>query len=610
MIKKVKELLEEAKKEAERIKAEILKHGKEPLLVIAGPGTGKSTTLAERAAFLVDQKDVPPDKVYLLSFTNASASDLREKLKNKTDKASEISLSTVHKLANKILKENYKNKYYISDFTDDLIIIKDAYPTKSYKELKNFLRKINKKIATLEKKVDERYNKIKNFYKSFNFYEITAKVIDLLENVPFSLAKYQNKIEYLIVDEYQDLNPLDQKFIQLLSSSNKIGLAICGDDDQSIYGFRYAFPNRIVRNFYSGKFTNKMMGYCWRSPQAIIEVSRPIIEMVDKELNINRVPKSLYGQITHDKVKIISLPSATDKKNKEAEWIANKIKDIISKARKKDKEYKILVLASEREITKELKLLLEDANIPVKSWRKRILKLRKCKLLYHGLRFIRESKDNFSVRAIIHLLQKNINLSKIVDLAIDEKKSLWSIIKEKSPPQLSAFIKIFKTLEIIGKEVDLIQILEKVRDTFRIDKTSEEYKKIEEMAKSAKNIDDLLSTIATEYLDIENYEVEGLIENRQIVEIMTMHSSKGLSADSVFIMGMENQFIPRTKLTPDNIRLFYVALTRSRGKLFITFVRSRRTRLARGQYKRKRSIFIDEILKNSDKKYFKYERLS
>ncbi|GAG73141.1 unnamed protein product, partial [marine sediment metagenome] len=229
MIEKVKELLEEAKKEAERIKAEILKHGKEPLLVIAGPGTGKSTTLAERAAFLVDQKDVPPAKVYLLSFTNASASDLREKLKNKTDKASEISLSTVHKLANKILKENYKNKYYISDFSDDLIIVKDAYPTKSYQELKNFLRKINKKIATLEKKVDERYDKIKNFYKAFNFYEITDKVIDLLETVPFSLAKYQNKIEYLIVDEYQDLNPLDQKFIQLLSSSNKIGLTICGD---------------------------------------------------------------------------------------------------------------------------------------------------------------------------------------------------------------------------------------------------------------------------------------------------------------------------------------------------------------------------------------------
>ncbi|GAH23101.1 unnamed protein product, partial [marine sediment metagenome] len=77
--------------------------------------------------------------------------------------------------------------------------------------------------------------------------------------------------------------------------------------------------------------------------------------------------------------------------------------------------------------------------------------LRKCKLLYHGLRFIRESKDNFSVRAIIHLFQKNINLSEIVDLAIDERKSLWSIIKEKSPPQLSAFIKIFKTLEIIGR---------------------------------------------------------------------------------------------------------------------------------------------------------------
>ncbi len=607
---KAKHRLEESQKEARKTNIEILNHDKTPLLIIAGPGTGKSTKVAERTAFLVDHKGVSPDKIYLLSFTNASANDLRKKLEEKTNKASKIFLSTVHRLTNKILRENSENNYYISDFADDMIIAKDAYPTKSYQELINFLRTINEKTANLRRETDDQYDKIKNFYKTFNFYEITAEVVNLLEAVPQILEIYQNKIEYLIVDEYQDLNITDQKFVQLLSSLKDVGLTICGDDDQSIYEFRYASPDGIVKNFYSEEFTNKKMCYCWRSPRSVIEVSRPIIEMIDKELGIPRIPKPLFGQVTQDKVEILSLPSATEKRNKEAEWVAQKINDLLSEAKGKGKKYRILVLAAERGITDELKLILKGTGIPVKSWRKRILKLKKSKLLYYGLRFIQEPKDNFAARAIIDLLQKNISLSGIVNLAIDREKSLWNIINEKSPSQIRSSIKILKTLETIDRKTEPMKIIEQVGEIFKIAKMDEEYKKIEELAESAEDINSLLANIVTEYLDIESYKAESPIENEQIVEIMTMHSSKGLTADCVFIMGAENEFIPGIKLTPDKIRLFYVALTRSREKLFITFVRSRGTKLARGQYIRNPSVFINKILNNVDQRYWKYEKLS
>ncbi|KPJ57213.1 hypothetical protein AMJ49_01205 [Parcubacteria bacterium DG_74_2] len=602
--------LEEAQKEAGKINNEILNHNKSPLLIVAGPGTGKSTKVAERTAFLIDHKGVPPDKIYLLSFTNASANDLREKLEKKTKRASEILLSTVHGLANKILRENSKDNYYISDFLDDMIIAKDAYPTKSRQELKDFLRMRNKSVANSKKEDNQQYDKIKNFYKSFNFYEITAKVVNLFETEPQILKKYQNKIEYLIVDEYQDLNIADQKFIQLLSSSENTGLTICGDDDQSIYGFRHASPKGMVENFYSGNFTNKKMCCCWRSPTSIIEVSRPIIEMAEKELDIRRIPKLLFGEDTQDKVEIISIPSATKRQNKEAIWVAEKIKDLLSEAKEKGEKYRILVLASQREITNELKLILKDAKIPLKSWRRRILKLKKPKLLYYGLRFIQESQDNFAVRAIINLLQGNIALSEIVNLAIDKRESLWDVIKEESPPKIRNSIKMLKILETIDRNMEPVKIIDKIGDILEIAKMDKGYKKIEELAKSSENINYLLTSIANEYLDVESSEVESPIEDEQFVEIMTMHSSKGLTADCVFIMGAENEFIPGIQLTPDNIRLFYVALTRSKGKLFITFVRSRQTQLARGQNIRNRSVFVNKILENVNQRYWKYEKLS
>jgi len=601
---------EEAKKEAEKTNTEILNQGKTPLLIVAGPGTGKSTKLAERAAFLLNHRGVPPDKIYLLSFTNASANDLKEKLEKETDRASEIFLSTVHGLANKILRDNSNDNYYISDFLDDMIIAKDAYPTKFHQELEDFLKMRNKNAANLKKEGDEQYDKMKNFYKSFNFYEITAKVVNLFETEPQILKRYQNKIEYLIVDEYQDLNIADQKFIQLLSSSENTGLTICGDDDQSIYGFRHASPDGMVKNFYSGKFINKKMCCCWRSPTSIIEVSRPIIKMTEEKLDIRRIPKLLFGKDTPDKVEIISIPSATKKQNKEATWVAKKIKDLLSEAKEKSEKYRILVLASQREITDGLKLILKDAKIPLKSWRKRILKLKNPKLLYYALRFIREPKDNFAVRAIINLLQGNIVLSEIVNLAIDKRKSLWDVIKEESPPQIRNSIQTLKILETIDRNTEPVKIIDKIGDILDIAKIDKGYKKIEELAKSSENINYLLTNISNEYLDVESFEVESPIENEQFVEIMTMHSSKGLTADCVFIMGAENEFIPGTKLTPDNIRLFYVALTRSKGKLFITFVRSRQTQLARGKNIRSRSIFVNKILENVNQRYWKYEKLS
>lgn len=592
--------LKAVRQKAERTISEIVEHGKTPLLVIAGPGTGKSTTLAQRVAHLI-KKGIPPEKIHLLSFTNASTADLKEKLEKQTDQATRVSLSTVHGVANRILRENCESGYFVSSDADDLLILQDAYPTLSYNGRKEFLDRENKKYANLRSaSKDEKYSLLKRYYRSLNFYEITAGAVAVLQN-PTILAAYQKEIEHLIVDEYQDLNRADQKLIGLLAGGKSAGITICGDDDQSIYGFRFAAPEGIIELHKSGKFLNKTLEFCFRSPKCIIEAALPVINEITR-LGKARIPKNLYAEDTGETIEIISLPSVTRLRNKEAEWVLGKIKETLSSSPGVEK---ILVMASEPAIMKELKQMLKDEKIPFLSKREKLLGEKGAKELYYGLRLIRDRNDNMATRWVVELTQEKGNLSDFVNSMMKAKVPLQQGIldsEEKAGISKVTIDKLGRLLAISG-DLGPSEMVKAVGAVFNISPELLAFKKFIELAEDSKDLRELLNKVEREILDIESCGSED--EGKALIEIITMHSSKGLSCDVAFIMGAEETFIPKeTTPTADEVRLFYVALTRSR-KLFISFVRSRQTKAARGNYIRKRSSFVDSILSRVEGKHFK-----
>ena len=585
------------KQQAEKTIEEIKKHGKEPLLIVAGPGTRKSTTLAGRVARLI-KNGVDPKSIYLLSFTNASVKDLNDKLKAETKDADKVSLFTVHRLANQILRSNSSSKYFVSNEEDDLLMLKDCYPSLSYSERKDLLEEYNKKFATeTTARVDKKFAYyIKDFYKALNFYEITRRATKLLKDGQV-LNNYSKKFEYLIVDEYQDLNPSDQSIIELLSSNSRVGLTICGDDDQSIYGFRYANPKKLIELYSSGRFTVKKLEFCFRSPKSIVEAAHSIISL----LGSDRIQKNLYAEDSKNVVEIVPLPSATENKNKEAEWVATTIKKLI----RHPKVENILVLARELGIMSELKQILEQQNLPLKSKREKVLAHDEAKKIYYSIRLIENKTDNLAVRWIIELLEKNIDLSSTVSYAIKHHFSLVEALDKNNDSLKDDTERVIRELLTVDKEKDTEEILKLVRNLHQILPTDPSYLKFLELSKKAKNLQEIINKVESEFLDIEDYESDETSEAKKFIDIMTMHSSKGLTRDVVFIMGVEDEFIPKSgSLESDDVRLFYVALSRASKKLVITFVKSRRGRLARGKYKRKRSKFIDRILNSVDKKYY------
>lgn len=576
----------------EKPRARILEIGKEPLLIIGGPGTGKSALLANRSNSLIQKSLAEPQSIHVLSFNNASVRDLKEKIDyHKVPET--VKISTVHSLAYKIVQQNlaetgWKKDPNITDEIDDELILNDSL----YKGLS--LEEIYRNLAELNPLVDTRqFYEFKKFYNGFNFYEITRKAIRLLESNREIRNRYLAEIDFLIVDEYQDLNRADQKFIDLLTERNA-GLTICGDDDQSIYSFRYAFPDGIREKYNSGKFDVAKLEFSPRCPDFVVQIANYIRSKMS-----GSIPKVLKGMPRERKGVIMSLPSSTERINKEAEWVAEKIvqeKNEYLSNKSENEKYRILVLASEEDIYRDLMRILSKKRVDFSIRRPKILSRKLSREIYWALKFIERPNNNLALRWVLHRFGTNIDYNAVITKALELNLSLWDTVNQSDDKRGK---KICHELLSIGKEDRTSKILEKILKIYNIERNdSEDVNNLFEIAERSTTIKDLTKKIELGNLEPEEYVDSSQTQKSFTVELMTIHSAKGLTADVVFIMGLENGILPRAiqgHYKEEELRLFYVALTRTTNKLYMSLVRSRRGALARGGYARKQSKFIDII---------------
>lgn len=621
---------------------EAVYHTEGPLLILAGAGSGKTRVLTHRIAYLIAEKGVNPWNILAITFTNKAAQEMRERV----DKivgldGGSVWVSTFHSTCVRILRRHadrigYDNNFTIYDTDDQKTLIKDVcrrlnVDTKKYKE-RSLLAQISHAKDELvtpdemlmnaadfnEKKVAEIYREYQISLRrnnAFDFDDLIVKTVELFQNCGEVLESYQERFRYIMVDEYQDTNTAQFKFVSLLADKYR-NLCVVGDDDQSIYKFRGANIGNILgfeKVFPDAKVVRLEQNY--RSTQNILNAANQVIQN-----NMERKRKSLWTENAEgEKLHFRQFMNA----HEEAEYIVG---DISKKVREHDGEYRdfaILYRTNAQSRLFEEKFLM--ANIPYKLVGGVNFYARKeIKDLLAYLKTVDNARDDLAVRRIINVPKRGIGattLGRVQDYAAERGMSFYDALREadqipslgRAASKVEPFVTFIQTLrsklEYLSPSELLKDIIENTGyvEELRAEGTEEAEARIE-------NIDELITKVVTYEEENEEPTLSGFLEEVALVAdidsvdgddnqvlLMTLHSAKGLEFPYVYLAGMEDGIFPSymtiTADDPTEIeeerRLCYVGITRAMKDLTLTCAQQRMIR-GETQYN-KVSRFIKEI---------------
>ena len=622
-------------------------HTEGPLLILAGAGSGKTRVLTHRIACLMEEKGVNPWNILAITFTNKAAQEMRERVDKLVGMGAEsIWVSTFHSACVRILRRHidflgFDNHFAIYDTEDQKTVIKEVcrrlnIDTKIYKE-RTLMAKIShakdELISPEEMELnaggDFNEKKIAAVYKEYqatlrknnalDFDDLIVKTVELFQNCPDVLEYYQERFQYIMVDEYQDTNTDQFKFVSLLASKYQ-NLCVVGDDDQSIYKFRGANIGNILgfeKAFPGAKVIRLEQNY--RSTENILEAANRVIEN-----NTERKPKRLWTENgAGDKVHFRQFLNGFE----EAEYVVGEI----TKARRNgDCNYKdcaVLYRTNAQSRLFEEKFLL--ANVPYKIVGGINFYARKeIKDLLCYLKTVSNAKDDVAVRRILNVPKRGIGaatVSKVQDYAEYMQVSFYDALRvaEEIPS-------IGRSLSKINGFVDFIQSLRSKEEVYTVRELLEEVIRLtgyvdelraedtEEAKARIENIDELISKteMYQETMKAQNEpatlsgfleeialvaDIDSVDPNQDYVLLMTLHSAKGLEFPKVFLTGMEDGIFPGymtiSSGDPSDLeeerRLCYVGITRAMKELTLTCAQQR---MIRGETQFNRvSRFVREI---------------
>ena len=618
-----------------------------PLLILAGAGSGKTRVLTHRIAYLMDEIGVNPWNILAITFTNKAAQEMRERVDKLVGFGSEsIWVSTFHSACVRILRRHIDNLGYSTNFTiydtdDQKSVMKDVcrklnIDTKVYKE-RSLLAQISHakdELLTpddMELKAAGDYNmkKVASVYREYqatlrknnalDFDDLIVKTVELFQNCGAVLEYYQERFKYIMVDEYQDTNTAQFKFISLLAQKYE-NLCVVGDDDQSIYKFRGANIGNILgfeRIFPEAKVIRLEQNY--RSTQNILNAANRVISN-----NTERKVKTLWTENEEgSKVHFRQFFNAYE----EAEYVAGEI----SKAKRDGicsyRNCAILYRTNAQSRIFEEKFIA--ANIPYKLVGGVNFYARKeIKDLLCYLKTIDNARDDLAVQRIINVPKRGIGattLGRVQDYADNMGISLYEALRVaeevpsigRSASKIDSFVTFIQTLKSKAEALTVEEILQEVIDSTGY-VTELEAEDTDEARARIENIDELISkTVAyQEAMEEQNLpatlssfleevalvaDIDTVDPDQDYVLLMTLHSAKGLEFPYVFMVGMEDGIFPShmtisygdgSELEEER-RLCYVGITRAMKELTLTCAQQRMIR-GETQYNRV-SRFVREI---------------
>ena len=622
-------------------------HTEGPLLILAGAGSGKTRVLTHRIAYLIEDKGVNPFNILAITFTNKAAQEMRERVDRLTGAdGMSVWVATFHSTCVRILRRyidrlGYDNRFTIYDSDDQKTLMKEIcrklnIDTKKYKE-RSLLAQISHAKDEMispdememnaggdfnQKKVAQVYREYQTALKSNNaldFDDLLVKTVELFQNCGDVLESYQEKFRYIMVDEYQDTNTVQFKFVSLLAARYG-NLCVVGDDDQSIYKFRGANIGNILgfeRVFPDAKVIRLEQNY--RSTKNILNAANEVIAN-----NAARKEKRLWTENPEgEKLHFRQFMNGFE----EAEYV---IGDIAKKKREHLADYRecaILYRTNAQSRLFEEKCL--KANIPYKIVGGINFYARKeIKDLLCYLKTIDNSADDLAVRRILNVPKRGIGattVGRVQDYADYMNVSFYDALRvaEEVPSigrslnKIEGFVTFIQSLKSKAQAYSVTEILEEVIDlTGYVDELKAE--DTEESRARIENIDELISKTVSyeEAMKAEGREatLSGFLEeialiadidtvdpDQDYVLLMTLHSAKGLEFPYVYLAGMEDGMFPSSMCIfsddptdmEEERRLCYVGITRAMKELTLT---SARQRLVRGETQyNKVSRFVREI---------------
>ena len=582
------------------------------MLILAGAGSGKTKTITSRLAYLISQ-GIPANSTLTLTFTNKAALEMRNRalnLINQTKLDAYPLLCTFHKFGLLFLKFymselKRKNNFVIIDTDDKKKIIKKFQSDLSTSILANEISKMKNSLVSVEdalsnstlindyaKKESGFYQKVAKVYKE---YEDTLKNENLVDfddllGLPYKiLAKNRElceeisqKYRYIMVDEYQDTNELQFKLLEKLCLMHE-NLCVVGDDDQSIYGWRGARVENILN--FKDQFKNVTLIKLennYRSTQNILNTANNLIDC-----NQNRLGKKLIG--TKEKGEEVTLMESEDE-NYETNKISNAIKKLINSG---EELKNIAVLYRVNALSRALEDGLTKARIPYKMvGGMKFYERAEIKDMISYIRLILNPNDDFSLRRIINRpkrgvgaasLEKLENIAKNQNLPLFETLNNTSNLGKKSQLMLT---QLYEDILELKEKDNFYDIINELDETFKL---KEFYKELPEGDDKIANIDEFLAMLKDALVNEPNFDLEEFLNELSLqseqdnisedgISIMSVHASKGLEFNHLFVIGMEEGFFPligdHTDIEEER-RLAYVAITRAKKTLTLSYSNSR-----------------------------------
>ncbi|MDE7191466.1 MAG: UvrD-helicase domain-containing protein [Clostridia bacterium] len=584
------------------------------VLVLAGAGSGKTRVLTYRIAYLIEKEGVDPRNILAITFTNKAAGEMRERITQVTGRGG-MTISTFHSLCAKILRADiaklgdFNSNFSIYDDEDSKKVVARILKAMEVEDNKEYKKQIRWHISNAKNqalsakeyaprlkgepegeliaKVYERYEKELKENNALDFDDLLYKTLLLFATNKDVLDKYQTLFKYIHVDEFQDTNKIQYTLVRLLA--NKYGnIFAVGDDDQSIYGWRWADVSNIrkfTQHFPDCRIYKLEQNY--RSTKNILDVANKIIAN-----NPSRMDKTLWTD--GEKGDRVIYKSCYDEKA-EVNYVLEQITNLIYNEGYDYKDFAILVRANS--LTFNFENQLVSCNYPYRIiGGKKFFERKEVKDFLAYLRFISNPNDSESILRVINVPKRGIGDTAVQRLieacAISRMSLMQGILNVDSlplTPAIKSKIKVFAEVVAVLREranMPLADYIDFV-NTF-INFASQYDPKDEEDKNRLDNIDQLI-TLVKEYLKdnadskLDEFlqfislitDTDQTIEN--CITLATVHGVKGLEFKCCFIIGLEEGLFPSLREDDDQEerRIMYVAVTRAREKLYLTNAQSR-----------------------------------
>ncbi len=609
-MKDIFETLNEQQKEA-------VLYNEGPLLVFAGAGSGKTKVITYKIAYLVEEMHIFPSHIFAVTFTNKAANEMKERVESLIgEHVKGLWIGTFHSLCARILRREigvlgYGKNFTILDEDDAIRVIKEAtkaadFDTKYFepKKIKHAISNIKRNMLSardfslkqhdyFESVVSSiyiRYEKLLKGNNALDFDDLIMLTVKLLKEHDDIAYYYKDKFHYVLVDEYQDVNRSQYELLKILAGKYR-KITVVGDDDQSIYSFRGADSGLIFKfkeDYPEAKVVKLEQNY--RSPQQILDVANELISH-----NSERSDKKLFSKKSITDA--VSLYEAADEID-EARFVVKKIKELRREEGKHFSDFAILYRMNFQSRIFEEYLIEEGVPYQIIGG-VRFYSRAEIKDIMAYLSVINNPRDDISFKRIINVPSRKIGpatLKKVEEVKERSGLTLYESLEYLSEngelvgtyKKLDDFYKLIKELKEDAKQLTVRQLVEELISKIHYyDYLLSKGK--EEGASRVENVKEFINVVSEFIKTSEDTSLSAFLNHLSLitdidmskegnrVTLMTLHAAKGLEFPVVFLVGMEEGFLPHyrafesSKEMEEERRLCYVGITRAKERLFFTY---------------------------------------